>query len=75
MYVCMYVYIYIYIYIYINVFFISRDFLRWSALDDRAFQQAGRAGIGSKRGAAAASSGRPKRDFRAFFSCVKTHDT
>ena len=27
-----------------------------------------------KRGAAAASSGRPKRGFRAFFSCVKTHD-
>ena len=27
------------------------------------------------RGAAAASSGRPKRGFRAFFSCVKTHDT
>ena len=24
--------------------------------------------------AAAASSGRLKRDFRAFFSCVKTHD-
>ena len=33
-------------------------------------------GLGSsKRGAAAASSGRPKRGFRAFFSCVKTHDT
>ena len=27
------------------------------------------------RGAAAASSGRPKRGFHAFFSCVKTHDT
>ena len=31
--------------------------------------------LSTNNGAAAASSGRPKRGFRAFFSCVKTHDT